>query len=298
MKTRQAERAATAAQAAAQAEIEGTRRAAQSTVEADRINANTLEAYLDDMTTLLRSGVGITETNIIRARTLAVLSGLDGERNRRILQFLQEIERFYLIKKNLEGVNLSRADLRKIDLSGANLSGANLSGADLSEAKLVGAKLVGADLSGANLATVPLLFSFIKDVRIIIGQDKTDLHKADLREADLREANLLEANLREAKLHNAKIDETTQIYDKWLLVWEIVTQGAEGRDLSGVDLSGADLSEADLRRADLREANLRGANLSGADLSEADLREASYSKFTTWPADFEPEEAGAKKVKE
>jgi uncharacterized protein YjbI with pentapeptide repeats len=74
-------------------------------------------------------------------------------------------------------------------------------------------------------------------------------------------------------LRGAKIDDTTQIDDKWRLVWEIVNQGAEGRDLNGADLRGVDLGGA----------NLRGAN----------LEEANYNKDTVWPAGFDPEEAGA-----
>jgi hypothetical protein len=93
----------------------------------------------------------------------------------------------------------------------------------------------------------------------------TDLRMIDLRGADLRAANL----------RGARMDETTQIDDKWRLVWEIVNRGAQGRDLAGTDLSGAYLAGANLREADLCDANLIGADLSGADLRGAVMDETT-----------------------
>ena len=124
----------------------------------------------------------------------------------------------------------------------------NLSGADL--------RLV--DLAGANLTLA-------------------NLSRADLQEANLSQADLRRADLNGANLRGAQIDETTQIDDKWRLVWEIVTQGAVGRDLRGADLSGANLSGANLSGAKLREANLRGADLHKADLRKANLSWANLS---------------------
>src|SRR5882672_5501397 len=70
--------------------------------------------------------------------------------------------------------------------------------------------------------------------------------------------------------------------------WEIVNQGATGRNLQRADLSFADISEADLRRADLREADLSAAfairtDLSGANLLTANLRfiDLRGAKFNT-----------------
>jgi uncharacterized protein YjbI with pentapeptide repeats len=163
----------------------------------------------------------------------------------------------------LVGVQLSGADLRGADLRGKVLSGANLSRADLDEADLRGADLRGADLSETtNLHGV--------DLR---GADLTGatLWGADLSEADLREAILSRINMDWAKLEKTKIDDTTQIDDKWRLVWEIVNQGAEGRNLSGADLSKADVWGANLRTADLSEADLREANLAFADLAYVNL---------------------------
>ena len=63
-----------------------------------------------------------------------------------------------------------------------------------------------------------------------------------------------EADLSGAKLHQAIIDDNTRLDPERRLVWELVNQKAEGRQLMQ-----ADLSEADLRGAYLRGADLRGA---------------------------------------
>jgi uncharacterized protein YjbI with pentapeptide repeats len=140
----------------------------------------------------------------------------------------------------------------------ARLSGINLSGSDL----LRGADLRKANLSGANL-------------------EEANLSEADLRGADLSDAELVGADLR-----GAKIEDTTRINSKWRLVWEIVNQGAEGRDLSGADLSGANLNGIDLRETNLNEVNLSGADLVGANLNGANLSGANLSEADLWMANL------------
>jgi uncharacterized protein YjbI with pentapeptide repeats len=208
----------------------------------------------------------------------------------------------------LAGAYLHEAALRGADLSDADLRGADLSQADLRQAKLGGADLRGADLGGANLAAASLRGAEIDETtkmddkwriawQIVnqggaqrdFGNQPLDLAQADLSGANLRGANLASVSLREAdlsgadlsgatlsgvSLHRAIVDGRTQLDGKWRLVWEIVNQGAAGRDLSGVNLSQADLSQADLSHANLSRAVLTDTNLSGATLYGADLRGA------------------------
>jgi uncharacterized protein YjbI with pentapeptide repeats len=182
------------------------------------------------------------------------------------------------VRPDLSGADLSETDLSVVDLGGADLrgaylGGANLSRAVLSKALLFNASLRKADLSGADLSGADLSWTHL---------DETNLRGADLRGATLARTSLV----------HAIIDDTTRIDDKWHLVWEIITQPQEERDLQGrdlreadlamaklreADLSEADLSEAGLIRADLREAHLIGANLIGADLDGADLSGADLS---------------------
>lgn len=72
------------------------------------------------------------------------------------------------------------------------------------------------------------------------------------------------------------------IYERDLLIVEILRGNARGQDLSHTTLKGTNLSKADLyktilRKADLSNANLRGADLRGADLRGANLIDAELS---------------------
>jgi uncharacterized protein YjbI with pentapeptide repeats len=199
---------------------------------------------------------------------------------------------------DLSGANFRGAYLSDADLSGADLSGANLSRANLSHANLSGADLSNADLSNANLTYANLSDTYLRRANLINAKlfyanlssanlSDADLSGADLSGANLSNADLSNTNLSDINLRGININEQTQIDDKWRLVWEIVNQGAEGRDLSnadlmgaklsGANLSGANLSSANLSSADLRNANLSGADLSYADLSYAELRNANLS---------------------
>ena len=92
----------------------------------NRAQDETPQAYLDGMAELLtdrdrplhRAQVGDSLSSVARARTLTVLSRLNGERKARVVQFLHES-------------GLIAADRLILDLSGANLRGAILDEADL-----------------------------------------------------------------------------------------------------------------------------------------------------------------------
>ena len=225
-----------------------------------------------------------------------------GAENRDLRTHNPDLSRANLSGANLRGANLSFGSLSKADLSGADLTGADLNNVSLhdmmiddatrldtkwrlvweivnygaSGRDLHGVDLSQADLSHANLSQAILSQAILTD---------TNLSRANLYEADLSGAILTEPDLpgdepHNAILHNAdlagvKMDDTTQIEEKWRLVWEIVNQGAKNRDLSGSDLMAADLHEIDLSGAIMVGARLDGANLSGADLSGADLNGAS-----------------------
>ena len=111
----------------------------------------------------------------------------------------------------------------------------------------VAARLLRADLSFAELTNADLSFANL---------DATRLFAANLRGADLRFCVLNEADLSFASLHEAKLDPHTLMDGKWQTVWEIVNQGAVGRNLQRADLSFSDISEADLRRAERTTARL------------------------------------------
>ena len=179
---------------------------------------------------------------------------------------------------DLSRADLSRADLSHADLSRADLSRSDLSRADLSHADLRGAQIdgttqiedkwrlvweilnkaaAGRDLSGANLSEVNL--------------SGVNLNGAKLSQTNLGGADLSYADLSGADLSGTRIDGAIQIDTKLRLVWEIVNEGAAGRDLNQVDLSGADLREVNLVSANLADANLSAVNLTRANLTGANL---------------------------
>jgi uncharacterized protein YjbI with pentapeptide repeats len=199
-------------------------------VEHQRAQDEALQAYLDQMSHLLtdkelrRTTDWLDEARITaRARSLAALSRLDGERKSSVLQFLYEAQ---LINRRestfVEGVTYELGPARIVGLSGADLRSADLRYIYLSDAALNGALLDNADLREAKLRDIDLGGAYLSG--------------ADLRGADLRGASLINAELQRKDELNLS-----------------------GAALSGADLSGADLSGADLSGADLSGADLRGA---------------------------------------
>jgi uncharacterized protein YjbI with pentapeptide repeats len=175
--------------------------ARQRELEEQRAQDAALQAYLDQMSTLL------IENNLLeakesdpvytlaQARTATVIAGLDAEHNRSVIRFLTN--------SGLTGNKESSISLlRDIDLPRASLSDANLSGADLSDADLSDANLSGTDLSAANLRKAQLF--------------GTDLSGALLLAAFLERANLTDANLSGAALPGAHLHKVKGVTQKHL----------------------------------------------------------------------------------
>ena len=120
-----------------------------------------------------------------RARTLAVLRSLDGNRKAQVVRFLYELGLIGKVDESwVEGSWKERGigaiiDLRIADLTGVDLFAANLRGANLRTVSLIGANLSYADLSDADLGNTNLSYA--------------DLGGVDLFRANLRNANLMNA---------------------------------------------------------------------------------------------------------
>jgi len=173
-----------------QERTENQRAKAERELTVQRAQDEALQAYLDQMSTLLieRNLRGSEEASevrtLARTRTLTVLKRLDPSRKTAVLQLLQEAE---LVQSSGDSAPIFE------------LAGADLGGADLSASHLSGANLREADLSGADLLLVHLREA------ILVGADlrAVDLRAADLSTADLTEVNLTGADLREADLRSA-----------------------------------------------------------------------------------------------
>jgi uncharacterized protein YjbI with pentapeptide repeats len=243
----------------------------QTQIEEQRAQGEALQAYLDQMSTLLleRDLRSSTEDNatqesieartLARAQTLTVLGRVDSSRKSQILQFLDEANLIRSVNGKDPIVTLSRADLRGADLRGAYMNAAHLSDANLRDAFLKYANLRHANLHDAHLSDADLSNAFLSSADLS-GASGTG---ANLNEADLSDANLSGAYLDDADLWGAVLSKAN-LSDADLF----------GTDLFGADLSGADLNSSYVGDANLRYANLRGADLRGAQLSNADLSEA------------------------
>jgi Pentapeptide repeats (8 copies) len=171
----------------------------QRQIEDQRAQDAALQAYLDQMSTLLmerdlRASKEGSEVRILaRARTLTVLERLDTSRKAEVMQFLLEASLLQTDTRNAPLANLPEGPLPIIKLgdpyartgeNGVDLSGVDLSGANLSQANLDNANLSNSDLSGTNLRSARL-----KDAAL----HQTNLRGANLTDADLRNAYLGDA---------------------------------------------------------------------------------------------------------
>jgi len=216
-------------------EIEDRRAEAERKIQEQRAQQGTLQAYLDQMGTLLldrdlhEAGEESDVRRLARARTLVVLDALGSDRQNRALRFLQETELIQSTARDRPPIiSLKYASLNDLELKGkrllraTDLTQANLRGADLSEADLE-----GTDLSGAHLGNASLEGANLRDARLAGAY----LHNADLGGATLSGADLSDAGGR--------------------------FEG--GAHLSGADLEGADLSRADLTNTEVTPGQLRAA---------------------------------------
>jgi len=158
----------------------------------------------------LRGSDNSEARTLARARTLTVLSRLDPEDKRSVLQFLYESG--LILRDEGTGTAVDEPSALIGDctpyvlLRGADLSGASLSGASLSDTNLREADLRDADLR----ETIPF-----PGGQYAPSHARSILYGADLRRADLRKAHLSSTDLCSANL--------------------------KGSELSGVDLSGVTL---------------------------------------------------------
>jgi uncharacterized protein YjbI with pentapeptide repeats len=222
---------------AAQQEVREAKRAElERELAEQRAQDEALQAYLDQMSTLLleKDLSDDKVQTLMRARTLTVLERLDPSRKTQVMRFLLEADLVQSMDERDPIIALAGANLREAHLRAANLRGADLREADLDSAILSGAILREANLRWADLSNAYL--SPDVDLReadlshtylLFAGLNGADLSAADLSGAHLREADLREADLSDAKgvtaeqLEQAKSLEGTtmpngQKYEEWL----------------------------------------------------------------------------------
>ena len=197
------------------------------------------------------------------------------------------LSRANLKEAQLKGTNLWGADLQKANLNNARLDSANLGGADLTEANLKNAKLSGANLGGVKLSDANLESAELSQANLDSANlSYTNLNNANLELANLSGANLLGAKLESVNLKGSILNEKTILDDRWILVWQIVNQGANNADLSGADLQSAYLADSNLESANLQDSILKSVNLKGSNLAKANLKNANLMDSNLEDADL------------
>jgi hypothetical protein len=187
-------------QDARQQAIEDQRAEAERELAEQRAQDEALQAYLDQMSSLLleqdlRTSEEESEVRTLaEARTLTALQRLDANHNRIILRFLREAK---LISGGRSVVRLTFADLKGADLKGADLNSIDLEGADLR----------GADLRGANLS-----YTYLHQAHL----EGANLQGADLRGAVLTDAKVIDDQLAEARSLEGATMPNGQKYEEWL----------------------------------------------------------------------------------
>jgi uncharacterized protein YjbI with pentapeptide repeats len=270
--------------------IENQRAEAEREAAEQRAQDEALQAYLDQMSSLLlennlRDSAPDSEVRTLaQTRTLTLLDTVDKQRRRDALRFLYEAN---LIDRpdpviRLAGANLQNMDLELVNLGGgafdipstygtdreaefglgpgADLSGANLSGTDLRYCSLAGVNLEGVDFTGASLAGCGLAPDYSKVPEAASGGGPK------LRAL----ITLPDAPSGGIRLH---IDGHVLLPEGAI---ETNLQGAffNNADLRSAVFQNADLSGANLVRADLRYTWLGAADLTDASFYKADLRQA------------------------
>src|SRR5215203_478860 len=169
-------------QDARQQRVENQRAEAERELAVQRAQDETLQAYLDQMSTLmlekdLRNSDEDSEVRTLaRARTLTVLKRLEASRKGEIMQFLDEADLVRRVGDSAPVIELSRADLRDASLAAVDLRGAELSTAQLHDATLGAADLSEANLCGANLRGADLGHATLKDA---VGWNEDQLSEAE-----------------------------------------------------------------------------------------------------------------------
>ena len=190
----------TAQQNARLVAIESRRAEAERELEEQRAQDEALQAYLDQMGTLLlekdlRNSAENSEVRTLaQERTQAVLERLEDPpaRDGIAVQFLSEAS---LIMKDEPIIDLTHASLEYARFTG----GANLRYADLSQVDMRYASLHKADLSNATLHRAVLW----KTTLVLANLSCADLSEALLNNVQLNGANLSDADLTNADLNGA-----------------------------------------------------------------------------------------------
>ena len=207
------------------------RAAVDRSIAAERIRADILHTYLQQMSNLLLDR-GLLKAdwngplvNFAQTLTLTVFHQLDGRRKGEVLQFLANTG---LIKPPRPKIDLTRADLRHVDAHERSFSALDVENADLRGADFRRAAIYDSSFSFADLERDDFSFALLQGVTM----DGANLARADFRYSWVSPASFEVACLASVTFSHAKIEGSS-------------FQGAIG---DRVDFTRAGLHHVDFRR--------------------------------------------------
>jgi uncharacterized protein YjbI with pentapeptide repeats len=223
--------------------------------------------------TIMESKGNITldvSKNLLRARTLAILSIISNQQKAALIQFIIESGLLNITSKcldqrrfNLSNIEWLPGRYENIVLSGINMSKSHSCQSSFHQSIISGSNLIGsiieftsfikADLNYCDLSHSEILSSLFTEARLI----KAKLIDANLQGNDFRGSILRNAKLRGSNLKGSKFNKAY---------------------LLSADLSFTNLTDVDLSDANLSYANLYGAKLNGTILNNAILEGTIISK--------------------
>jgi hypothetical protein len=221
---------------------------------------NILQDYIDRMSTLM------IDKNLCESEEGAPVRSVARTQSRTTIYRLSGQGKGLVIRFLKEG-GLINVDDAVILTAGLALQGVHLKSAILNDCNFSHANCVNAKMENVQLQNA-LCFktNFTGAV----------LNKADLRNAVVSRANFNEASCLEANFTNAVLIKT---------------------ELMNANLWKALFFNAKLNGADFKNANLCGARFDKTNVDGAKFKNATYDASTKWPPGFDPEKAGAKRVK-
>jgi uncharacterized protein YjbI with pentapeptide repeats len=263
-----------------QSKIEDRRAKLERELEVQRTQDAALQAYLDQMSTLLleKDLRDDKVRTLLRARTLTVLGRLDPSRKKQLMRFIYEAD---LISRPNPVIKLQGVNLQAVNLSGVDLSGGPFGPFDVDEVGDICATVPGSlDLDFYGPCTPGDGF---------IGTDTASTNGINLSQANLRNANLHSALLAEADLRNASLEDAS-LRDALLVDAELYDANLSHADLSGANLKGADLSFANL--TDVTGITKEELEQQACTLDGAIMPDGSEHPYARKPINCEQERPG------
>lgn len=268
-------------------EVEDERAKLERELEGQRTQDAALQAYLNQMSTLLleKDLRNDKVRTLLRARTLTVLGRLDPSRKKQLMRFIYEAD---LINRPHPVIKLQGANLQALNLSGVDLMGGPFGPSDVDEISDICATYPS---SPNNFYGPCVLADRAGPVgESVIVTDVSVGNGINLSEANLRNANLHMAALGEADLMNASLEQAN-LRDALLVDAELFEANLSHAELSGANLKGADLTLADL--TDVTGITKEELEQQACSLDGTIMPDGSEHQFARNPTICEQERAAA-----